>query len=84
MSAIFSFLVFNTQKMFASKARYLLEYPGMKYTWQLLSESGDLQLAFDNMLAEYDVEADQLRRELAELVGQLADAGLVSICPPNS
>lgn len=49
--------------------------------WQLISESGNLQSAFDSMLAEYDVEEEQLQREFTDLLVQLSDAGLVSISP---
>lgn len=47
--------------------------------WQLLQRSGDLRRVLENMLAEYDVDARQMERDLVDLVGQLADAGLVIV-----
>ena len=47
--------------------------------WQLLQQNGDLQSIFETILDEYDVEEEQLRRDLEELVEKLLEAGLVSI-----
>lgn len=47
--------------------------------WQLLQEKDDLQGVYDVMLAEYDVEPDQLKDDLEELLGKLSDSGLVSL-----
>ncbi len=47
--------------------------------WQLLQEKDDLQAVFDAILGEYDVEADQLERDLKELLSGLEEAGLVSM-----
>ena len=66
-----------------SEAYFGLDATGTRI-WQLISETGDLQSAFDNMLAEYDVEEDQLHREFTDLVAQLADEGLVSINPSHN
>ena len=46
---------------------------------QLLKEHGDLQKVHDTMLKEYDVEEDQLEKDLHELVLKLVEAGLVEI-----
>ena len=47
--------------------------------WQLLDGGSDLRSAYDAVLAEYDVPAEQLEHDVIALVGQLADAGLVTI-----
>ena len=47
--------------------------------WQLLQQSGDLHWVLERMLAEYDVDARRMERDLVELVGRLADAGLVTV-----
>lgn len=47
--------------------------------WQLLDGRIDLRTACDNLQAEYDVPAEQLERDVIALVGQLADAGLVTV-----
>lgn len=55
-----------------------LNETGMRI-WQLLQQSGDLRRVLEDMLAEYDVDARQMECDLVELVGQLADAGLVMV-----
>ena len=45
--------------------------------WQLLQESGDMESIFETILGEYDVEAEQLSKDLDELVQKLVEAGLV-------
>ena len=45
--------------------------------WQLFVEHGSLQLVQQIMLEEYAVEPTRLEDDLLELVGGLADAGLV-------
>ena len=47
--------------------------------WQLLVEHGELQVVFDQMLREYEVEPDQLQADLEELLGELTDQGLVTL-----
>ena len=49
--------------------------------WQLLQEKGELQPVFDTVLEEYGVEADQLKADLNELLGQLEKAGLLVLEP---
>jgi coenzyme PQQ synthesis protein D (PqqD) len=46
---------------------------------QLLKEHGDLQKVHNTMMNEYDVEEDQLEKDLHELVVKLIDAELVEI-----
>ena len=47
--------------------------------WQLMLEHTLLQRAFDAALAEFDVNADDLRRDLLDLAQQLVDRGLLSV-----
>lgn len=47
--------------------------------WQLLREFGDIQRAYDAMLQEYDVKPDQLKTDIDVLVGNLEEAGLVTL-----
>ncbi len=47
--------------------------------WQLLQVNGDLQSAFDILLAEYDVQADQLKSDIDTLIENLQEAGLVRL-----
>lgn len=47
--------------------------------WQFLQADPSLQIARDLLLAEYEVDPAQLEQDLTRLVGQLVDAGLVSI-----
>jgi len=49
--------------------------------WQLLQEKDDLQSVFDTMLQEYDVEPEQLKADLDELLAKLSESGLVSLEP---
>jgi DeoR/GlpR family transcriptional regulator of sugar metabolism len=45
--------------------------------WQLLQEHGDVDPVVEQLLAEFDVEEAELRRDLALLIGQLEEAGLI-------
>lgn len=45
--------------------------------WQLVESEVSPQEARDTILAEYEVAAEELDRDLAELVDQLASNGLV-------
>jgi hypothetical protein len=47
--------------------------------WSLLAESGSASAAYETLLAEFDVEPDQLRRDLDSLVDQLAAASLLAL-----
>jgi hypothetical protein len=47
--------------------------------WQLLSEQGDVAAARDLMLAEYQVDSETLSQDMADLLGRLAEAGLVTL-----
>ena len=47
--------------------------------WSVVAESPSLAAALDRLAEEYDVEPGQLRGDLAKLVGDLADAGLLRL-----
>jgi len=47
--------------------------------WQLLQEHSDLQKVYDTMLEEYDVEGEELEKDLEEIITNLAEAGLINI-----
>ena len=47
--------------------------------WILLSQSGSIELAYRDLIQEYQVDPDQLRCDLAELVQSLSEQGLVDI-----
>lgn len=47
--------------------------------WQALTTTETIQAAYDALLDEYDVDAELLRRDLAELVEKLAVAELIEV-----
>jgi predicted component of type VI protein secretion system len=47
--------------------------------WQLLQADPSLQAACDTLLTEYEVKPAQLEQDLIKLLGQLTDAGLVTV-----
>jgi hypothetical protein len=47
--------------------------------WSALTRAESIQIAYDSLLAEFDVEEDQLRQDLAELLSRLIDQGLLEI-----
>jgi hypothetical protein len=47
--------------------------------WQLLAEDGDTEKVVSRLLTEYEVDEAALRRDLAELIGNLVTAGLASV-----
>ena len=42
-------------------------------------ESGDLQIIYDTLLAEYDVEEERLRQDLSALLGEISKLGLITM-----
>lgn len=62
-----------------SQRYYGLDKVGTRFL-TLLSNSETIQQAFETLLAEYEVEADQLRVDLTDLLAELRDQGLVEIC----
>lgn len=61
----------------AGEAYYQLDEAGVRL-WQLLSENGDFDAAVARMLEEYEIEEGELRRELRELLEDMAQADLVA------
>jgi len=62
----------------ASSTYFGLDEVGVRL-WQLLQTNPDLQAACDTLLAEYEVEPDQLEQDLLKLVSQLGEAGLAKV-----
>ncbi len=61
-----------------SESYFGLDDVGMRI-WQLLQEQDSLRAVFEHMLAEFDVEPVRLKEDLLKHVGELADAGLVTL-----
>jgi hypothetical protein len=47
--------------------------------WQVVTTAPSIDNAYLNLLAEFDVEAELLRQNLSDLLGQLVDNGLLRI-----
>ncbi len=47
--------------------------------WQALAQTDSIQAAYEKLLAKYDVDAEQLRQDLAAMLEKLTSAGLVEI-----
>jgi hypothetical protein len=47
--------------------------------WEVLSSAPTVQVGFDQLLSEYDVEAPRLRRDLEKLLSQLVKHGLIRL-----
>jgi coenzyme PQQ synthesis protein D (PqqD) len=62
-----------------SQRYYGLDKVGTRFL-TLLSNSESIEHAFANLSDEYDVESDELRGDLTELLTELTKAGLVEIC----
>lgn len=45
--------------------------------WELLAEEGELDAVVERFVAEYEVGADRLRRDLHEFLAELAANGLI-------
>ena len=45
--------------------------------WQMLQEGVNHDAMVDRLLSEYDVEREELERDVRELLGQLLESGLV-------
>jgi len=51
--------------------------------WQLLMASPNIDAAFQELLAEFDVEPELLRDNLTELLGRLVENGLLQVLPAD-
>jgi hypothetical protein len=47
--------------------------------WQVLTESESIEAAQASLLSEYDVQPQQLRQDLEDLIQQLVEHGLIEI-----
>ena len=57
---------------------FMLDDVGAR-AWSALTSSASIQDAYESLLAEYQVEPDQLRIDLAALIVDLAAHGLLEI-----
>ena len=62
----------------ASESYFGLDEIGTRM-WGVLTTSPSIQSAYESLLAEYDVGADQLRQDLDGFVQTLLDNGLVEL-----
>jgi len=51
--------------------------------WQLLTGSPNIDAAYQELLAEFDVEPELLRSNLAELLSRLVESGLLQVLPAD-
>ncbi len=51
--------------------------------WQLLIASQNIENAYEQLVAEFDVQAETLRQDLSELLEQLAKNNLLRIRPAD-
>ena len=52
--------------------------------WTLLADSDSIQSAFETMLNEYDVDADELRLDMQGLIEKLIANGLMEVAAGQS
>ena len=62
----------------ASETYFGLDEVGTR-VWQLLGETTTLQSVFEQLLLEYEVDAEQLESDLEALLNSLHDAGLIHL-----
>lgn len=51
------------------------------HMWTVVTGAGSIQQAYDSLLAEYNVDVEQLCRDLQEFLGELELNGLIEIRP---
>jgi Coenzyme PQQ synthesis protein D (PqqD) len=51
--------------------------------WQLVTASPNIDSAYQELLAEYDVDPEMLRSNLVELLDRLVDSGLLQVLPAD-
>ena len=51
--------------------------------WQLVTGSPSIDAAYQELLAEFDVEAEMLHSNLTELLTRLVDSGLLEVLPAD-
>lgn len=47
--------------------------------WTALTDSGSIETAYETLLAEYEVEPEQLQTDLCSFIDKLAEAGLIDV-----
>jgi len=47
--------------------------------WQLIKETNDLQVIYNTLLKEYEVEEERLQTDLDALLGEITGLGLVTV-----
>ena len=52
--------------------------------WQLVTTSPNIDAAYQELLAEYDVQPETLRENLTELLGRLVEHGLLQVLPADA
>ena len=57
---------------------YTLDETGTRM-WQLLAEHGDPELVIAQVLEEFEVDEATARRDLAHLIGELREEGLLDV-----
>jgi hypothetical protein len=62
----------------ASERYFGLDEVGTRM-WQALTTADSVEAAHAALLAEYDVDAERLRSDLLDLIGQLVEHGLVAL-----
>jgi hypothetical protein len=50
--------------------------------WDVLNSASSIEAAYETLLGEYEVEPQQLRADLEELLGQLLGQKLIEVAPP--
>ena len=66
-----------------SERYYILDDVGTRM-WQLLSDQGDVEAAVTQLLEEYEVDEETLRGDVARLLGELTEAGLITVEPAGA
>ena len=51
--------------------------------WQVVTTAPSIEGAYEELLSEFDVEAELLRQNLSELLGRLGDIGVLRVHLPN-
>jgi Coenzyme PQQ synthesis protein D (PqqD) len=51
--------------------------------WQLVTKASNIDAAFQDLLAEYDVEPELLKANLTDLMSRLVENGLIEVIPAH-
>jgi hypothetical protein len=51
--------------------------------WHTVTAAPNIDVAYRELLEEFDVEPELLRTNLADLLGRLLDNGLLEVCPAD-